>query len=369
MRKRVWTAMGIQALWLAGLTAAMGAGAPVEWDDCLRQDDSWYASAEAARVAENVMLYQLGSGGWPKNTDMARPLSGEDRARLADRKDQREESTIDNGATVTPMRFLARVHGAAGDERCADAFLRGLDFLLDIQYPNGGWPQFPHKRGYYQHITFNDNAMVNVMNLLRDVLDEPRYAFVDGARRQRAAAALEKGLECILRCQIIVDGVKTAWCAQHDERTLKPAPARSYEKISLSGSESVGIVRYLMGLDNPPPAAVEAVQAAVAWFDRAKIEGIREERVPAPDLPRGYDKIVVEDPSAPPLWARFYEIGTNRPIYCGRDGVIKYHLSEIEHERRVGYGWHTRAPARILEDYPAWQARWAPQRNVLENRG
>jgi PelA/Pel-15E family pectate lyase len=76
-------------------------------------------------------------------------------------------------------------------------------------------------------------------------------------------------------------------------------------------------------------------------------------------LPNGFDRVVVEDASAGPLWARFYEIGANRPIFSGRDGVVKYSLAEIEHERRTGYGWYTSAPAALLEkDYPGWRKKW-----------
>jgi PelA/Pel-15E family pectate lyase len=76
-------------------------------------------------------------------------------------------------------------------------------------------------------------------------------------------------------------------------------------------------------------------------------------------LPNGFDRVVVEDASAKPLWARFYEIGANRPIFSGRDSVIKYSLAEIEHERRTGYGWYTSAPAALLEkDYPGWRKKW-----------
>jgi PelA/Pel-15E family pectate lyase len=70
---------------------------------------------------------------------------------------------------------------------------------------------------------------------------------------------------------------------------------------------------------------------------------------------------VVKDPGAPPLWARFYEIGTNRPIFSGRDGVVKYNLSEIEAERATGYRWYVDQPARLLtEEYPRWSAKFAP---------
>lgn len=104
---------------------------------------------------------------------------------------------------------------------------------------------------------------------------------------------------------------------------------------------------------------VEAVEAATAWFEAAKLTGIRQVNRPDASLPGGYDKVIVPDPTAPPLWARFYEIGTNRPIFCGRDGVIKYRLADIEHERRTGYAWYTTAPATLLaKEYPVWKARW-----------
>jgi PelA/Pel-15E family pectate lyase len=361
----------------AGLlvSVALGVGAAAEeakpagltWKECVRQKPPWFGGPEAVRVADNVLLYQRDSGGWPKNLDMAAPLTDKEKAGLAAQK-AGTDSTIDNGATRTEMIFLARVFNAGRQERFKEAFLKGLDYLLKAQYAGGGWPQFyPNARGYSLHITFNDDAMIGVMSLLRDVArKDPAYAFVDEPRRAKAGQAVEKGIECILKCQVVVAGKRTAWCAQHDETTLKPAPARSYEKVSLSGGESAGIVRFLMSIEKPGPEVIEAVQSAVAWFDQVKITGIRQVTKSDPSLPGGRDKVIEKDPAAPPLWARFYEIGTNRPIFCGRDGVIKYSLAEIEHERRTGYSWYGDSPAALLAtDYPAWQAKWASGKNVL----
>ncbi|MEX2401205.1 MAG: pectate lyase [Rhodothermales bacterium] len=45
------------------------------------------------------------------------------------------------------------------------------------------------------------------------------------------------------------------------------------------------------------------------------------------------------------------------PIFSGRDGVIKYELSEIERERRIGYRWYGTWPRELLEqEYPQWRA-------------
>jgi PelA/Pel-15E family pectate lyase len=86
------------------------------------------------------------------------------------------------------------------------------------------------------------------------------------------------------------------------------------------------------------------------------INGWRVEEPPDPSAPKGHVRVLVADASAPPLWARFYEIGTNRPIYSGRDGVIKHSLAEIELERRSGYNWIDRFAATLLDtEYPAWR--------------
>ena len=287
------------------------------------------------RIADNILLYQRSSGGWPKNIDMAKPLGESQRTAIL-RQKNKNDATIDNGATFTQLTFLARVYTAQQHERHRESFLTGLDYLLKAQYPNGGWPQFyPDLSGYYKHITFNDGAMIGVLKLLRDVAArKPAYAFVDDARRERAAAAVEKGIECILKTQIVVNGKRTVWCAQHDEVTLAPAPARKYEVVSLSGGESVDIVRFLMSIKNPSPAVVDSIEAAVAWFRQAQLKR----------------------PDGTAVWARFYEIGSNRPIFVGRNGVVKYNIAEIDEERRNNYQWYVDAATKLLNhDYPAWR--------------
>jgi len=283
---------------------------------------------------------------------MAKPLSESGRASLL-RDQKNTDSTIDNGATYTQLSFLARVVTARPQEQHRESFLRGLDYLLQAQYPNGGWPQFyPDLSGYYKHITYNDDAMIGVMKLLRDIADaKPAYTFVDRERRDRAASAVEKGIECILKTQVMVSGKRTVWCAQHDEVTLAPAAARTFEVVSLSGGESVEIVRFLMSIKDPSPATIDAIESAITWFEQSQLKGIKW-------IENGTDRVVVQDPNAGPIWARFYEIGTNRPIFAGRDGIVKYSVAEIEHERRTGYNWYVDAPAKLIQkDYPAWKKK------------
>ncbi|MBO0863325.1 MAG: pectate lyase [Chloracidobacterium sp.] len=335
----------------------------LSWNHCLDQKSDWYAGDEARRVADNVLLFQRESGGWPKNINMAVVLSEQAKAGIAKDKSL-DDSLIDNGATYTQMAYLARMFNAAehSDSKASykESFIKGVDYLLKAQYDNGGWPQYyPRLKGYYKHITFNDDAMVGVMELLRKIArKDAAYSFVDETRRARAENAVARGIEVILKTQIVVNGKRTVWCAQHDEVTLAPAPARSYEHVSLSGFESVGVVRFLMGIDHPDERVIEAVESAVAWFKESKLSGIKVVEKPDMSFTKGFDRVIVEDPAAGPLWARFYEIDTGRPIFSGRDGVIKYSLAEIEQERRTGYNWYTKAPAQLLEkDYPAWRSR------------
>ena len=349
---RVLTPLVVGATLAAGL-AAQTPSSPVRWADVLAQPDAWYATPDARRLADIVLQYQKPVGGWPKDIDMTLPPAQAPPERLA------AGATIDNGATTTQVRLLARVQRHTGEARYRKAARRGLTYLLDAQYPNGGWPQvFPLEAGYSRHITFNDNAMVSVMRLLDEVSRGERdFGFVEPAMRTRSAAAVSRGIDIVLRAQINVNGRLTAWCAQHDEVTLEPRKARTYEHPSLSGMETVGITRFLMERpDSREPRLATAIDAAVAWLKSAQLTGWRLEQRQVPGTPRGWDRIMVQDAKAPPLWARFYDIKTNTPIYSGRDGIIKERLEDIEYERRTGYAWVGDWPRALVEvEYPRYR--------------
>jgi PelA/Pel-15E family pectate lyase len=357
---RLPTILFLALLAVPGLARAAAAPGRVAWADINRQPAAWYATPAAQVIADSIVQYQTPSGGWPKNRDMTSPPDAEF---LANQAMDHRAATLDNEATILQLRFLGRVITATSPARYGAVFFKGFDYLLAAQYANGGWPQyFPLQEGYYTHITFNDNAMINIMEVLRDAgMGKEPYVFVDAARRTKALAAVDRAVACILRCQVVIAGVRTAWCAQHDEVTFAPAKARAYEHPSLSGSESVGIVRFLMGIEKPGPEIIAAVNAAAAWLEQARLTGFRYETVADASVPGGRNRVVILDPAGGPLWARFYELGTNRPIFSGRDSVIRYAVSEIEPERRNGYSWYGTWPRQLLEkEYPAWKQKWAP---------
>ena len=314
-----------------------------------KQSVEWFQSEEGRRIADNVLTWQTPHGGWPKNRDTAsEPFDG---------KSEDLRATFDNSATIGELRFLARAFRATNAPRYEQAFLEGLSHILEAQYPNGGWPQFyPLSKGYRRHITFNDDVMSRILGLLRDVSESSDYRFLKTEDRTKVEAALTKGIDCILRTQIKQDGKRTAWCAQHDEKTLAPAWARSYEPPSLSGAESARVVRFLMSLEEPTPEIIAAVEGSVEWFRSVAIHGMRFDEFT--DADGQDDTRIVADPDAGPLWARFYELGSNRPIFLDRDSVVRYALSEIGRERRGGYDYYGSWAARLLTDeYPQWREK------------
>ena len=220
-----------------------------------------------------MLSWQTPSGSWPKAVNTA--------GKLNENAKKNVEGTFDNKSTTDELRYLARAYRATQDEACKQAYLRGLNLILQAQYPNGGWPQsFPFsKKDYPRRITFNDESMIRLMQFLREVGEQNQAPWIGAERLQAVQQAVERGVECILRCQVVVKGVPTVWCAQHHEETLAPAAARAYELPSLSGSESAGILRFLMSLPHPSPRVRAAVTAGAAWFEAAKIKGIRVESV------------------------------------------------------------------------------------------
>lgn len=337
------------ALLLSLACAAWASAAEKGARDFLKKPDAWYASAEAKQTGVVILSYQADSGGWPKNTDtVTKPFTGK-RASL--------QATFDNGATLDELRFLARMFNATKEEAYRQAFDKGLAHVLVAQYPHGGWPQYyPLSKQYHRHVTFNDNSMVRILEFVREVSLDARFAFVEAKQRAACQTAFDKGIACILKCQIVVDGKPTVWCAQHDAQTLLPTQARSYELASFSGSESVGITRLLMSIAKPTPEIKAAITGAVQWFEQRKVTGIRIETVVDPKSPKGKDRIVVKDPKAPALWARFYDLKSGQPYFCDRDGIPKSALADIGYERRNGYSWYGAYARELLEqDYPKWK--------------
>ncbi len=317
--------------------------------------------------AENMLVYQRAVGGWPKavenvKVDYTKQLSEAEKKKIiAD--SLHKDATIDNSATTKEIRFLVNAYKQTGDQRYLKAAEKGIRYCIKAQNAKGGWPQYyPDSSLYRAQITYNDNAMVNVLNVLQDIVEKKNgFDVVDASLIPQASLAVERGVDCILKTQILENGKPTAWCAQYNPKTLQPEMARKFELVSLSGMESAGIVSFLIRLPNPTPAIKNAVENAIQWFEAVKITGYVYQDITDATMPNGKDRVILPQENAV-LWARFYEIPNNKPFFTGRDSVRKYKLTEIEHERRVGYAWYGTWPEKILQkEYPAWKKKYFNQ--------
>ncbi len=316
-----------------------------------RPPPSWFAIEATKALTETVISFQTPAGGWSKHVSYKQGPRKPGMYWSSDNDPWHYTSTFDNRATTEQLRLLAGVYNASKAEVDKKAFLKGLNFILSAQYPNGGWPQvYPLEGGYHDGVTFNDNAMVHILELLRDIASrQPEFQFVDEATRNRAAVSLKAGVQCILNAQVIQNGKPTVWCAQHEPLALKPAAARLKEPASLSGGESVEILRFLMEEPRPTPELVRAIEAGIAWFEKTKITGLRKSK-------EGGKTVYVQNAEATdPLWARFYDVETNRPMFTGsEDGIVYDTFNAMAEKNRVGYDYYTGRP----KDLTKWQEKW-----------
>ncbi len=318
-------------------------------------------------IADKMLLYQRKNGGWPKhfqgnkNVDYKRELTEAELKELKDGYDASIDATIDNEATTKEIKYLVKAYKIYKVDAYLKAAENGIGYLLKAQYANGGWPQYyPDFSLYRSQITYNDNAMVNVLNVLQDVArGKNDFDVIDKMYVPLCNVAIAKGVDCILKTQVKQNGVLTVWCAQYNAKTLQPKMARKFELASLSGSESVGIVRFLMQQQNPSKEIIDAIKAAVQWFEKVKIVGYSFVEIKAPNEKSGRDKVLVKDDANTGMWARFYDLQTNEPFFTGRDSQPKKTIAEVENERRIGYAWYGIWPQKLIEkEYPEWLMKW-----------
>jgi len=314
-------------------------------------------------IADNMLLYQRKNGGWPKHfeqlsVDYGKTLSDEQKKELKEGYEDGIDATIDNDATTKEIKYLIKIYKQTKNKKYLESTERGINYLLTAQYENGGWPQFyPDFSSYRSEITYNDNAMTNALDVLEDVVEGKNdFDAVNAKYIPKCQVAVKKGIDCVLKTQVKQNGKLTVWCAQYDAHTFQPAKARSYELPSLSGEESVGIVQFLMRFENPSKEMIASISSAVEWFKKVKIVGYKFIEIKAPEEQTGKDKIIVPDSSST-IWARFYDLDNNEPFFCGRDGIRKKNLVEIENERRAGYQWYGTWPDKLINsEFPKWES-------------
>lgn len=284
----------------------------------------WYGSAEAISVADTLVSVQKTNGGWMKNDQFHKLSTSELTARkkLSGDNGRNIHSCFDNYATTQEMRFLAKVYQQTHQQRFLDAFKRALDLIfVSGNSLNGGWAQYwplsSDKFSYQNYITFNDDLMLNMMRILQDISEQKGdfAGLVDDATREKCKAQWDKAIECVLNCQIDDNGVKAAWCAQHDAADFLPTEGRPHEMPSVSGYESANLLYYLMSINKPSEEIQQSITAAVEWLKSHKYK----ENATVVDYTNAKgeaDRHIVEKQGTN-LWGRFIQIGgeSGKKIY------------------------------------------------------
>lgn len=254
-------------------------------------------------------------------------------------KDGGDLGTIDNNATIQEMRLLAVRYKETTNSNYKNAFKssfnKALNFILTMQRSTGGLPQVWPKRGNYSdHVTLNDNAMVRAMVTMMDIANRTSpfdSDIIDDATRNKMKSALDKAVDYLLKAQIVNNGNLTVWCAQHDTANYAPRPARAYELESKSGSESAGVVWFLMNWPEQTEAIQKAVKGAIAWYKKTRVVGLYFNKKAG----------TFEQRDGNVLWYRFYEVNNDNYFFCDRDGASTktQDFTKISEERRTGYQW------------------------------
>lgn len=305
-------------------------------------DSDFFTTPEGRQIAENLLTFQTPSGGWSKRTDMGVPRPqgyqyGTEKSYVP---------TFDNLATSTQFWVMANACNSLGEARYCDSATRALKYILIAQYPNGGWPQtFPLRGKYHDYITYNDTAITSLLTIVAAAAnDDPRLKFVPQVLREQAHDSLQRALEMVAATQVEVQGKPAIWGAQHDAETFAPTAARAFEPVALATSESADLVLFLMSLEQPPAHIQKSIDDAKDWFEKHRIDGLRYRR-------DGKLPSLVPEEDADPLWARFYDIDGDRPIFGDRDGKVYFDVDEVSEERRRGYAWYTEQPYKVLKKY------------------
>ncbi|SHF47308.1 pectate lyase [Chryseobacterium takakiae] len=314
------------------------------------------AQVKKDTLAEKILLYQLPVGGWGKQLEDKSVVNYSlevDKNLLRKIKATGDDhATIDNNATSREINALMKAYSETKNPDYLKSAEKGIRYLLAMQYENGGFPQYyPNKGLYRKQITFNDNAMINALTVLYNTAEGKNdFIAVDEKLKEQSKKAVQKGIECILKAQVLQNGKPTIWADQYNEITLQPDKARAFEPISLATAESVGIVRFLM-LQPVTPDIEKSVKSAVQWFTENDIEGYSYNVVKQ----NGKTVRVLAEDKNSAVWARFYDIHDNRPLFGDRDGSVKYNYNEVSEERRNGYSWFGDFAKKLIDkEYPKW---------------
>jgi len=284
--------------------------ANVMYRDINNQSAAWYGSQNSIAIANNFVLMQRNSGGWPRGTGQGggsawnpADIGAINPAALTAADRARTDAYFGRGITSNETRFMLSMYEATRIEAFRESAIRGLNAIFNAQVANGGWRyNVDPVTSYHGAISFNDDAYSNIMELLLDIKngDFPYFKQTQPEIFARIEVSFDRGLEAILDMQIWSEQQQmlTAWAQHHNGRqilpnlfpqflpadpndnTVLPTFGREFEPPSIAGSESLDVILFLMNFNESDLTAEQwervqnAIHSAVAFFDYAKLRDV-----------------------------------------------------------------------------------------------
>lgn len=318
-----------------------------------------YSQEQVLAIADNLLLMQRNSGGWPANINPFRKLSGDQRLQFL--KDQNAQDASFANANIFPQIFyLSHVYLQTGDVRYRDSAKKAFRLVMTTQLYNGGWP-------LHAQVIEGDEAVIdtrttiNALRFLRRVAaGEMPYGYVPFDVRGQAADSVRKGDQLLLRLQQAHDSRASIWASAYGLKTSQPTAPNNQAVVALDPEVSVGITRYFMQIERPPAEVIRAVTGAADWFKHNTLQ--QAQLRAAPQRPAWAPKYSRAALPRQPVWAKYYTLDSNRPLVDGASGrpVAPYAVSKLAANKEWYGSW---ARDLMQKDYPAWQKR------VLTPRG
>jgi hypothetical protein len=280
-----------------------------------------YYYQAATEVGKAIIWGQLPCGGWDYIIDFAGDRSLKEWFKTIGKNawgwDEYNHyygvATFKNGTTVEAARFLLRLYLEKLDPRFKPALDKAINFILESQYPLGGWPQrypqkinrqysfgtgenpkyFGGKSDYTSFYIFNDElTWQNIQFLIQCYITLGEERFLD---------PIQRGMNFYLLTQ---QGSPQAGWAQQYNMELKPAHGRQYEPASILPGETYRICLLLMKFYRytGDRKFLDRIPDAIKWLESA--------RLPEDKTNGGKYTHPV-----------FVEIGTNKAIYAHRKGT------------------------------------------------
>ena len=204
--------------------------------------------------------------------------------------------------TSKTAEFLLRIYLEKRDPRFKPALDKAIDFILEAQYPLGGWPQryplmYNHPHGdvadYTAYYTFNDDAIWGNLEFLIDCYQT--------LGEQRLLDPIGRAMNFFILTQ--QGNPQGGWAEQYD-MDLKPAQARSYEPAALMPGASFGNALHMLDFYRytGDRRFLSRIPDVINWLESSK-------------LPEN------QTMGGKYSHATFIEVGTNRPLYAHRTGT------------------------------------------------